>query len=90
MAHTPGPWTFEIRTDYPNGHVEGIWGPTGEEIVVTDSGYYPPTIDDARLICAAPALLQACKAALNARMYREWPELADFLMAAIRLAEGEA
>lgn len=55
--HTPGPWRFVIRTDCPNGHVEGIWGPNKKEIVVTDSGYYPPTIADARLIVAAPDML---------------------------------
>jgi hypothetical protein len=59
--HTPAPWTFEPRLEYENGHCLGIFGPNGEEIVVTDSGYYPPKLADAHLIAAAPELLEACQ-----------------------------
>lgn len=89
MSHTPGPWRFEIRTDYPNDHVNGIWGPGGEEIVVTDSGYYPPTIADARLIAAAPDLLAALKFALTADSGFACPAATEaVLLAAIAKAEG--
>lgn len=86
---TPGPWRFAIRTSYPNGHVNGIWGANGEEIVVTDSGYYPPTIADAHLIAAAPELLAAAKDVLT------WlsPDISVValkdLRAAIAKAEGK-
>lgn len=89
MSHSPAPWRFTPRTDYPNGHIEGIWDANGDQVVVTDSGYYPPTIDDARLIAAAPDLLQACRMALNDRMYKEWPAIAEALMAAIKKAGEE-
>lgn len=65
-AHTPGPWTFEpreyrSRVDPKEVHCLGIFGADGEEIVVTDSGYYPPKIADAYLIAAAPELLAVAK-----------------------------
>lgn len=35
-------------------------------------------------------LLIACKAALNDRMYKDWPGIADLLIAAIAKAEGRS
>lgn len=93
MSHTPGPWRFEIRQEYPNGHVNGIWGPDGEEIIVTDSGFYPPIISDAMLIAAAPDMLDALKSITvdaaratnpSARMFNY-----DQACAAIAKAEGK-
>lgn len=39
---------------------------------------------------AAPDLLEACEAALNDRMYKDWPEIATLLMNAIEKAKGKA
>jgi len=95
--HTPGPWTFEPRLEYENGHCLGIFGPNGEEIVVTDSGYYPPKLADAHLIAAAPDLLAALKELAfwcrgpadpdDMESYYEAQRLTD---AAIAKAEGRA
>jgi hypothetical protein len=41
--------------------VYGIEAADGTDIVITDSGFYPPHDDDARLIAAAPDLLAALR-----------------------------
>lgn len=75
---TPGPWVAEVD-DTPN-RCAGIAGPTQYDdyayrgdIVVTDSGVYPPRMPDAALIVAArnalPALLAIAEAA---RGFDEW------------------
>ncbi len=69
-------------------HVErtSVYGANGV-LVCTFGGY---TVDaDSALVSAAPELLQACEMALNDRMYREWPAIADALMAAITKAGGQ-
>lgn len=43
---------------------------------------------NANLIASAPDLLMACEMALNDRMYKDWPSIADALMAAIVKAKG--
>ena len=43
----------------------------------------------ALLVNAAPDLLRACQRALNDRMYKDWPEVAEVLKAAILKAGGE-
>lgn len=69
-AHTPGPWELRLEKD---GRVEGIYttrpspedveisGEFAGKIVETDGGIYPPKLPDARLIAAAPDLLEACQ-----------------------------
>ena len=47
------------------------------------------TFADMRLCAAAPDLLIACRVALNDRMYKDWPKIADILMNAIIKAGGE-
>ena len=56
--HTPGPWkVVDSWDDYT------IEGPNSEEIIFQDGPYGTPTIKEAnaRLIAAAPALLEALR-----------------------------
>lgn len=79
-AHIPGPWTVE-SADWPDDE---------PGIVRYYVRHDPPEIGmaNAQLIAAAPDLLAAARAALNDRMYKEWPQVADLLIAAIAKAEG--
>mgnify|MGYP006278330327 CR=1 FL=1 len=60
--HTPGPW--KIAPSWDDCTVEG---PNGEEIIFQDGPYQTPTIkiENARLIAAAPELLEALRVILN-------------------------
>lgn len=61
--HTPGPWTIDAEDALGLGRVYRIYGPDNETIVETDGGYYPPKMQDATLIAAAPEMLEALKLA---------------------------
>jgi hypothetical protein len=70
MSHTPGPWTLDRRS-------EKLVGANGANVVVYASGLsfagLPPTEEfkaNARLIAAAPELLEALKA-LRSFMWKE-------------------
>lgn len=100
MSHTPGPWTpyFGSTTDTI------LVSDSEEHAVVNNFGArthkggagYPEVAANARLISAAPDLLEACKDAesivsgvLKAHAPDPiWVELAAELRAAIRKAEG--
>lgn len=60
MKHTPGPWV--VKTD--GGLDPEIWSTTANEWVTCK--YHTLNKPDARLIAAAPELLEGCKAALVA------------------------
>jgi hypothetical protein len=79
-AHTPGPWTPEL--DYSGTHwfVEHQMG--GERYTLVDD---ISDEADARLIAAAPELLEACRFALDQimRQQPEWAKTHDVLIAAI-------
>lgn len=59
-GHTPGPWTW----DDPDGIASGLSGPSGSK-VIEDLGYdglwIHPSSPDARLIAAAPDMLEALR-----------------------------
>lgn len=68
--HTPGPWEWEGNPNRDENYYDGplavLRGPNGEEICSFGdcTQYYPsqgvePQPDDARLIAAAPELLEA-------------------------------
>ena len=91
--HTPGPWAVErfpfsigVYTEMPENQCLAIL--QNEERLVT-----PELEANARLIAAAPDLLEACKSAI--RMWDEDPRMpnggiADSLRAAITKAEGQS
>ena len=87
MTHkyTPGPWT----------RVKDSWwiaAQTGQPICMIERGLTDKKEADANecLIAAAPELLAACEAALNDRMFKDWPQVATLLMNAIAKAKGKA
>ena len=61
--HTPGPW--QVIPSWGDWTIEG---PNKEEIIFQDGPYQTPTIklENARLIAAAPDLLEALQAYLEA------------------------
>jgi hypothetical protein len=91
VSFTPGPWKHETHDE------EGFFRFYD---IVTESGRILGTIDDdddARLIAAAPELLEACEEALGNDVACEcenasnmYPSLRQKLQAAIRKARGEA
>ena len=66
-AHTPGPWRFYAAEEAPNGK-PGVYSRyySDEDVAVcgNHSKAWPLIEADARLIAAAPDLLEALKAAL--------------------------
>jgi hypothetical protein len=92
MTHTKGPWEAE-EVDISKNMVIGISSTTKKtdcHIAVcfaTNQDFNnPEIIDNARLIAAAPDLLEACKVALENNEDRI---TANLLRAAIAKAEGE-
>jgi hypothetical protein len=103
-AHTPGPWTAvecDEGSQYPAGVAVAVhkqsepWKATGAicHMVGQGDGEYSSDVTNAnaRLIAAAPALLEAAKAALQAIEAEDYfLECAKLLRAAIKQAEGGA
>jgi len=97
MSHTPGPWSYEKGTGliYPSNstvkHVAHVFG------LVPDIGNANKNYDEweanARLIAAAPDLLEAAKAVIRAFGFAppedvDLPTEWDDLSAAVAKAEG--
>jgi hypothetical protein len=67
--HTPGPWYFHAN-EYHDGN-KTFWVGNGEYVVFDCSTYsckemfFPPNLANARLICAAPEMLEALEALLD-------------------------
>lgn len=85
--HTPGPWN--IMHDGPRGdgkpwaaHLEAAPGltlgcPSNTEPICRVSGYLMPAEANARLIAAAPKLLEALEAVAKLDQWRHSPEWLD-------------
>jgi hypothetical protein len=93
--HTQGPWIIHRADEYTDdagdhSKIMSITAQNGQTILYTDSGYFKPREEDARLIAAAPELLEALKQAVDLlRSYDAtgtWP----VQIAAIAKAEGRA
>jgi hypothetical protein len=65
MAHTPGPWEYGVNPagEYSNGVVVRPAGEFPHGLWIADCGseYDAERHDNARLIAAAPDLLEACR-----------------------------
>jgi len=95
--HTDGPWVLELEGHYTPGCGEHPHIVAADGTVVMDGEWYSsvPDLDNARLFCAAPDLLEALEEAmsmLGERLIKdtlgyEWNEKAT---AAIARARGEA
>ena len=86
QQHTPGPWWAKLSSA-----AQGILSSetTGETVAVS---YHPR---DARLIAAAPDLLEACERLLRiapdlwGKDAQEWPRIMDRIESSISKAKGE-
>lgn len=91
---TKGPWTCDVGSYTVSGahrHLT-VEDATGHSVVFLEQLAMNPNYEamdaNARLISAAPDLLAACEAALNDRMFKEWPEVATLLKNALAKARG--
>lgn len=91
IKHTPGPWrsgdVFNTVFGPPNGNPSPLTIATVHMLHSYDDGSKNA---NARLIAAAPELLEACKAALHDKppvCLR--PTVVEMLISAIRKAEGK-
>lgn len=93
--HCPGPWRVVARKNArgqeltPCVVAPRTYTSRPGPVAVLTAISHAETNANARLIAAAPDLLTACEAALNDRMYKDWPGIADLLKAAIAKAKGE-
>ena len=67
MPHTPGPWLTEYKGGHSrviskHSHLPGRWG----QSTVCDCGTRPNAMDDAKLMAAAPDLLEYVKSSASA------------------------
>ena len=64
-----GPWEATADINMEKRTEAAVWGSDGDLVAYIDSGYegcdYVESIDRARLIAAAPELLEACKAVVR-------------------------
>ena len=89
VSHTPGPWTLDKPEQRGIGIREGEDGYIIATVWKDDSGIHSA---DARLIAAAPELLEAAKEALTQIMavHPDWSKAQDNLETAIARATGDA
>lgn len=101
-GHTPGPWEAVLPDDVRGQPVPYYRGliccvsheePTGMLAVVTKDGSSVPKADweaNARLIAAAPDMLEALKEVVRVHSYEITLLVSDKVYAAIAKAEGQA
>jgi hypothetical protein len=79
MTHTPGPWKAYITTRQVAVSHEG-------QVVATINHFGDNPADNARLIAAAPDLLEACETVYGMMSINDMPYV---LIAAINKAKGQ-
>ena len=95
MSHTPGPWSFEL---YPDGGFDIETNPddVGKYMVIASRNSHQKIKQEmhanARLIAAAPELLEAAEKALHYMRLHKYADQAwaDDLASAISKARGES
>lgn len=90
-GHTPGPWSLIVDDAGDGSEIYGfdVSAPNGRGIAYYDANDDPETEANARLIAAAPELLEALKAVELARMSDEpddWQRATDLTDAALAKA----
>lgn len=83
-GHTPGPWK-----DRGNGFITYANNPSLSSVICHTENENPDAKANARLIAAAPELLEFAYAYLSNSTCTEWPELYRMAKAAIAKAEGK-
>jgi hypothetical protein len=89
--HTRGPWYFHAN-EYHDGNKTFFWVGNGE-YVVFDCSTFPPNLANARLICAAPDMLDVLEELDECASY--WSQydvpvgIHDRIKLAIAKAKGE-
>jgi len=99
-GHTPGPWSHDYRHNRNGGYSQEVFDERGE--LIATAAWYPVKLDDiitttnreanARLIAAAPDLLEAAERALaELEMFCAGTSLGEIgkLRAAIAKARGQ-
>lgn len=84
-AHTPGPWEWLPAQRFGNCHQQMLDSRTAGRTVLFHDANWLPTKRDARLIAAAPLLLEALKVI---RKHGWSPITQDLAKKAIAKAEG--
>jgi len=73
--HTPGPWRWVPEPDYP-WQYQDLMSASGEVVLSGEEAPDPSGIEishaDARLIAAAPELLEACETLATLRDTDDW------------------
>lgn len=86
MKHTPGPWHYTKREDDSIGVFDNSYGTAeGIRVAEIEMSNDRPSEANAKLISAAPDLLEACQALMKAISGMQWyDEVGD----AIKLVEA--
>lgn len=93
-THTPGPWEASWSIKRKNGDKEGWFVESNSEEGICSMeedtlGGIPESIANARLIAAAPVLLEACVVSLAVLQSKNCPWTCSELEKAIAKAKGE-
>lgn len=92
--HTPGPWIFDGDYIWSEPAKCYVADPQTEDMLIGQAcakqDIYKQIQANARLIAAAPDLLDALQVLLNATMHKNHPAESDMAIAAIAKAKGKS
>lgn len=95
MAHTPGPWTYFYKHKYDEWHVSVPISGSSMRFGIFDDGIHSENPEaDARLIAAAPEMLEALELVVGSLSFDREDDASKEVMrrvdAAISKAEGRS